>query len=61
MLNFRLNTRPYNRLDKKVTDFTKCKKEPVVLHTTKCFHHQNREDTDNDKKIQNIYSVLETN
>jgi len=42
--------RPYNRLNKEVADFTKYKKEPVVLHTTKCFHYQDREDTDKDKK-----------
>jgi len=51
-LNFILNTRPYNRLNKEIADFTKCKEEPAVPHTTKCFHHQNREDTDNNKKCK---------
>ena len=50
MLSLRLNTRPYNRLDKEIADFTECKEEPVVPYITKCFHHQDREDTDNDKK-----------
>jgi len=48
----KLNTRPYNRLDKKVADFTKYKEEPVVLYITKCFHHQNGEDADKDKKCK---------
>ena len=48
----KLNTRPYDRLDKKITDFTKCKEEPVVLHTTKCFHHQDGEDIDKDKEYK---------
>ena len=49
-LSNKLNTRPYNKLNKEVTDFTECKEEPVVLYTTKCFHHQDKEDTDKDKK-----------
>ena len=52
MLSFRLNTRPYNRLDKKVTDFKEPKNRPVVPHTTKCFHHQKGEDTDNNKSYK---------
>ena len=51
-LSFRLNTRSYSRLDKEVTDFIECKEEPAVLHTTKCFHHQNGEDTDNNKNCK---------
>jgi len=37
-LSFKLNTKPYNRLDKKVTDFKKPKNRPAVLCNTKCFH-----------------------
>jgi len=51
-LSSRLNIKPYNRLDKEVTVFTKCKEGPAVLHTTKCFHHQDGEDTDKDKKCR---------
>ena len=46
----KLNIKPYNRLDKKVTDFKKPKDGPAMLCTTKCFHYQNEKDTDNNKK-----------
>ena len=48
----RLNTRPYNRLDKKVADFKKPKSRPAVLHTIKCFHHQDGEDAGKNKKCK---------
>ena len=48
----RLNARPYNKLDKKIADFKEPKGGPVVPHTTKCFHHQNRKNTDKDKKYK---------
>jgi len=51
-LNSKLNIRLYNRLDKEIIDFIKCKKEPAVPHTTKCFHHQDGEDTDKNKKCK---------
>ena len=51
-LSNKLNTRPYNRLDKEVVDFIECKEEPVVPHTTKCFHHQNGENTDNNENCK---------
>ena len=60
-LSNRLNTRPYNRLDKEVTDFKKPKSGPVVLHTTKCFHHQNGEDTDNNKRHKTHTQCLKWN
>ena len=50
--NNKLNTRPYNRLDKKVTDFKESKGGPAAPYTTKCFHHQNGEDADNNKNCK---------
>ena len=47
-----LNIRPYNRLDKEVADFKEHKSGPAVSCTTKCFHHQDGEDADNDKKCK---------
>jgi len=52
MLSLRLNIKPYNRLNKEVTDFKEFKGRPVMSCTTKCFHHQNGEDTDKDKKCK---------
>ena len=47
-----LNIKPYNRLDKKVADFRECKGGLAMLCTTKCFHHQDGEDADNDKRYK---------
>ena len=52
LLSNRLNTRPYNRLDREIVDFKKCKGGLVILCTTKCFHHQDGEDADNDKRCK---------
>jgi len=46
----KLNTKSYNRLNKKIADFKEPESEPVMPHNTKYFHHQNRKDTDNNKK-----------
>jgi len=51
-LSFILNTRPYNKLDKKVTDFKELKNEPAVPHTTKYFYCQDGKDIDNNKKCK---------
>jgi len=37
-LSGRLNMRPYNRLDKKVVDFKKCKEGLTMPHNTKYFY-----------------------
>ena len=52
MLSFRLNIKPYNRLNKKVADFKEHKNRLVILCITKYFHHQNEEDADNNKKCK---------
>ena len=52
LLSNRLNTRPYNRLNKEVTDFKEYKSGLIMLHTTQCFHHQDGEDADNDKRCK---------
>jgi len=51
-LSFKLNIRFYNRLDKEVIDFKEPKSGPVVLYTTKYFHHQDGEDADKDRKCK---------
>ena len=48
----KLNMKLYNRLDKEVTDFKEHKGGPAVPYNTKCFHHQDREDADKDKKCK---------
>jgi len=48
----RENISHYNKLDKKVADFKEHKDRPAVLHNTKCFHHQDGEDADNNKKYK---------
>ena len=48
----RLNIKPYNRLDKEVADFKEHKGRPAVLYNTKYFHHQDREDADNNKRYK---------
>ena len=48
----RENMSHYNRLDKEVADFREHKNGLVMLYTTKCFHHQNGEDADNNKKCK---------
>jgi len=35
-LSSKLNTRPYNRLDKEVIDFKECKEGLIMPHNTKC-------------------------
>jgi len=37
-LSGRLNTRPYNRLDKEVIDFKECKEGLTMPYDTKCFY-----------------------
>ena len=38
MSSFKLNIRPYNRLDKEVIDFKECKEELIMLYNTKYFY-----------------------
>ena len=51
-LSSRENISHYNRLNKEVADFKECKGGLVMLHNTKCFHHQDGEDADNDKRYK---------
>ena len=48
-LSLRLNTRPYNRLDKEVIDFKEYKEGPVTQYNTKCSHYQNGQNKDKDE------------
>jgi len=52
LFNSKENTSHYNRLNKGVADFKEHKSGLAILHTTKCFYHQDGEDTDNDKKYK---------
>jgi len=52
LLSSRLNIRPYNKLNKKVADFKEYKSGPAVLYNTEYFHHQDGEDTDNNKRYK---------
>ena len=52
LLSNKENMSYYNRLDKEVVDFKEYKGRPAVLCNTKCFHHQNGEDADNDKRCK---------
>ena len=52
LLSSRLNTRPYNRLDKEVADFKKHKGGPAVPHNTKYFHYKDEKDINNDKECK---------
>ena len=37
-LSFRLNIRPYNKLNKEVIDFRECKEGLIMPRDTKCFY-----------------------
>ena len=39
IFSLRLNTRPYNRLDKEVVDFKECKGGLTTPHNIKCFYY----------------------
>ena len=38
-ISFRLNTRPYNRLDEEVIDFKEYKEGLITPHDTECFYY----------------------
>ena len=42
LISLRLNTRPYNKLDKEVIDFKEYKEGLATQHNTKYFYYQDR-------------------
>ena len=52
LLSSRENISYYNKLDKEVADFRECKDRLAMPCTTKCFHHQDGKDADNDKRCK---------
>jgi len=48
-ISLRLNARPYNRLDKEITDFKECKGGLTTPYNTKCFYYWNRRNVDKEE------------
>ena len=59
MFSLKLNTKPYSRLDKEVANFKEHKNKPVVPHTIKCFHHQDKKKHRQQQEMQNTHLTLD--